>query len=51
MLRFPRYADYWMHFAPGSLHEFRLRRGALDFWQVDMTPVNEAMRAWYAPGR
>ena len=51
VLRFPRFADYWSHFPPGSLHEFRLRRGGLGFWQVDMAPVNEAMRAWYASRR
>jgi len=43
-LRFPRYADYWSAFSAGSLHEFRLRRGGLGFYQVDMAPINEAMR-------
>jgi len=46
-LRFLRYADYWSSFSAGSLHEFRLRRGGLGFYQVDMAPVNEAMRAYF----
>ena len=43
-LNFPRYADYWSSFSAGSLHEFRLRKGGLGFYQVDMTPINDAMR-------
>jgi len=50
-LRFSRYADYWAHFPRGSLHEFGLRHGGLGFYQVDMAPVNEDMRAWYASPR
>jgi hypothetical protein len=51
VLRFSRYADYWAHFPRGSLHEFELRRGGLGFYQVDMAPVNDAMRAWYTSPR
>ena len=46
-LVFPRYADYWSSFSLGSLHEFRLRRGGLGFYQVDMAPTNEAMREYF----
>lgn len=46
-LIFPRYADYWSAFSVGSLHEFRLRRGGLRFYQVDMAPINEAMREYF----
>jgi hypothetical protein len=46
-LRFLRYADYWSSFSAGSLHEFRLRRGGLGFYQVDMAPINEAMRKYF----
>jgi hypothetical protein len=46
-LVFPRYADYWSSFSVGSLHEFRLRRGGLGFYQVDMAPVNDAMHAYF----
>lgn len=46
-LIFPRYADYWSAFSVGSLHEFRLRRGGLGFYQVDMAPINDAMRDYF----
>ena len=46
-LIFPRYADYWSSFSVGSLHEFRLRRGGLGFYQIDMAPINEAMRKYF----
>lgn len=46
-LAFPRYADYWSSFATGSLHEFRLRKGGLGFYQIDMAPINAAMRKYY----
>ncbi len=46
-LIFPRYADYWSSFSVGSLHEFRLRKGGLGFYQVDMAPINEAMREYF----
>jgi hypothetical protein len=46
-LIFPRYADYWSAFSVGSLHEFRLRKGGLGFYQVDMAPINEAMREYF----
>ena len=47
VLRFPKYADYWSSFSVGSLHEFRLRKGGLGFYQVDMAPINEAMREYF----
>lgn len=47
VLRFPDYLDYWMHLPPNSVHEFRLRRGALRFYQVDMDPVYARMRQYY----
>jgi hypothetical protein len=46
-LSFPRYADYWSSFSAGSLHEFRLRKGGLGFYQIDMAPVNAAMRKFF----
>jgi len=46
-LRFPRDADYWSRFRSGSTHEFRLRRGGLRFYQIDMKPVNEVLRRYY----
>jgi hypothetical protein len=41
------YPDYWQQFPRGSEHEFLMRRGALDFFQVDMAPVHARMRAYY----
>jgi hypothetical protein len=50
-LRFPRDLEYWMQFRRGSVHEFRLRRGGLGFYQIDMAPVHEALRAYYWKNR
>jgi hypothetical protein len=46
-LRFARYADYWSDFRAGSTHAFWLRRGGLDFHQIDLGPVRAAMREHY----
>jgi len=46
-LAFPRYADYWSHFEAGSVHEFELRRGELNFYQLNMQPINRKMREFY----
>jgi len=46
-LVFPRYAAYWSGFSVGSLHEFRLRKGGLGFYQVDLAPINETMREYF----
>lgn len=46
-LSFPRDAEYWKQFPQGSAHDFRLRRGGLRFYQIDMAPVNEALRRYY----
>jgi len=46
-LSFPRFADYWASFKVGSVHEFHLRKGGLGFYQIDMAPVNKAMRRHY----
>jgi hypothetical protein len=46
-LAFPRDAEYWAHFAVGSVHVFELRRGGLDFYQLNMQPVEKAMREYY----
>ncbi len=46
-LDFRRYREYWQQFRPGSRHPIILRQGALDFYQVDMAPLRERMRAYY----
>ena len=50
-LAFPRYADYWASFGIGSVHQFRLRKGGLDFYQIDMAPINTAMRKHFREQR
>lgn len=50
-LKFSRYADYWASFSIGSVHEFRLRKGGLDFYQIDMAPLNDAMRRYFRAQR
>lgn len=46
-LDFPRYADYWSHFKAGSVHAFELRQGGLGFYQLNMQPVEKALREFY----
>jgi hypothetical protein len=46
-LVFPRYPDYWSHFRVGSVHSFELRRGGLGFYQLNMLPVEAALRDYY----
>lgn len=46
-LRFMRDFDYWMQFPRGSIHTFRLRRGALGFYQIDLAPLHEDLRRFY----
>jgi len=46
-LDFSRYREYWRQFRPGSTHPIVLRRGALEFYQVDMAPLRAALRAFY----
>ena len=48
MLAFPDLKAYWSQFPQGSVHEFSLRKGALDFWQVDMAPVHAQTRKFYS---
>jgi hypothetical protein len=46
-LRFSDFLEYWDQFKPGAQREFLLRRGALGFFQVEMAPVREEMKAYY----
>jgi hypothetical protein len=46
-LAFPSYADYWSSFRVGSVHTFELRRGGLGFYQLNMLPVEAALREYY----
>ncbi len=46
-LAFPKFPEYWQQFSPGSTHGFRIRRGGLEFYQIDMAPVYAKTREFY----
>ena len=46
-LTFTDFLEYWHQFKPGAEREFLLRRGGLGFWQVELAPVREEMKAFY----
>jgi hypothetical protein len=47
-LSFSHYPEYWAQFDIGSQYRFRLRKGGLGFYQLDMKPINVAMREFFA---
>lgn len=46
-IRFSRYPDYWSQFPLGSVQKIYLRHGGLGFYQLDETPLHDAIRAYY----
>lgn len=42
-----RYRDYWDQFPLGSSHQLYLRRGALGFYQLNVAPLLDAVRAYH----
>lgn len=40
-------SQYWDQFEPGDAKSFQLRRGGLDFYQINMLPVYAEQRAFY----
>jgi hypothetical protein len=46
-LDFSEFSDYWGQFKLGTTHQFELRKGGLGFYQVNMAPVRERMRAYF----
>ncbi len=46
-LVFAEHYEYWVQFAPGSVHQFELRRGGLGFYQLNMRPIEKALREYY----
>ncbi|MCK7509538.1 MAG: hypothetical protein MZV70_39540 [Desulfobacterales bacterium] len=46
-LEFPGHHEYWAQFKPGSVHQFELRRGGLGFYQLNMRPLEKALREYY----
>jgi len=47
VLAFPKYCDYWSQFKAGSVQVFELRRGGLNFYQLNMAPIEQRMRIYY----
>ena len=41
-------SEYWDQFEPGDSRSFELRRGGLDFYQVNMRPVYAEQREFYS---
>lgn len=41
-------AEYWAQYPPGAEHEFTLLRGSAGFYQLEMTPLHERTRQFYA---
>jgi hypothetical protein len=51
-LRFPeRHREFWAQYAPGSKHEFELRKGGLRFYQIDMKPIYNRIQDYYEQKR
>ena len=51
-LRFPeRHREFWAQHTPASRHAFELRKGGLDFYQIDMRPVYDRIRDYYEKKR
>lgn len=46
-LTFDLGSGYWRQFEPGARKSFRLRRGGLGIYQVDMAPIYAEQRAYY----
>jgi hypothetical protein len=47
-LSFPSTREYWESLEPGSVHALRLRQGSLGFYQIDMAPLYQKTRQFYA---
>ncbi len=47
-LQFPeRHREFWLQYAPGVIEEFELRKGGLDFYQINMKPIYERIENYY----
>ena len=46
-ITFSHYHDYWKQFQLGSVQKLYLRHGGLGFYQLDETPLHDAIRAYY----
>lgn len=46
-LRFDNFHEYWQHHGAGSLHYFKIRKGGLDFYQINMRPLYDEIKIFY----
>ena len=51
VLYFDSYYEYWAQFKAGSEYAFQLRRGGLGFYQLNLEPIEHAMREFYIKSR
>ena len=51
VLRFDNYYEYWGQFGSGSDYAFQLRWGGLGFYQLNLEPIEQAMREFYIKSR
>jgi WD40 repeat protein len=41
--------EYWSEFEFGSIHQFELRKGGLDFYQINLAPIEELKAEYQKP--
>lgn len=47
-LQFPeRHREFWSQYDPGIIEEFELRKGGLEFYQINMKPIYERIEHYY----
>jgi hypothetical protein len=47
-LQFPeRHREFWSQYDSGTIEEFELRKGGLDFYQINMKPIYERIENYY----
>jgi hypothetical protein len=47
-LQFPnRHREFWSQYDSGAIEEFELRKGGLDFYQINMKPIYERIENYY----
>ncbi len=51
VLHFDSYYEYWAQFKAGSEYAFQLRQGGLGFYQLNLEPIEHAMREFYIKSR
>jgi hypothetical protein len=47
-LQFPeRHREFWSQYDPGVVEKFELRKGGLEFYQINMKPIYERIETYY----